>query len=299
MFNWNKCLVSTFTAFTTLLGKENASALGEALESLDPAPVGIGVFEIEDKSNTWEVGGYYTKKPNEIELTLLSFAYGAKPFTFSDVPDQDWVSHVQRNLPPVEAGRFFLFGNHDAHKVPKSSIGLLIEASMAFGTGQHGTTKGCLLVLNDLIAEGVSPKKIIDIGCGTAVLAMAAAKIWDETIIASDIDPTAVAVTKINLISNKLEQKVSCIQSKGFSHPSISEEGPYDLIFANILKGPLIDMVPEFSEHCAFGGTIILSGLLNEQYDEVLRAYIRAGFKLIQKKSLGEWMTLRMQREIK
>ncbi|MAR19973.1 MAG: 50S ribosomal protein L11 methyltransferase [Rhodobacteraceae bacterium] len=291
--------MSTFTAFTTLLGKENASALGEALESLDPAPVGIGVFEIEDKSNTWEVGGYYTKKPNEIELTLLSFAYGAKPFTFSDVPDQDWVSHVQRNLPPVEAGRFFLFGNHDAHKVPKSSIGLLIEASMAFGTGQHGTTKGCLLVLNDLIAEGVSPKKIIDIGCGTAVLAMAAAKIWDETIIASDIDPTAVAVTKINLISNKLEQKVSCIQSKGFSHPSISEEGPYDLIFANILKGPLIDMVPEFSEHCAFGGTIILSGLLNEQYDEVLRAYIRAGFKLIQKKSLGEWMTLRMQREIK
>ena len=291
--------MSTFTAFTTLLGKENASALGEALESLDPAPVGIGVFEIEDKSNTWEVGGYYTKKPNEIELTLLSFAYGAKPFTFSDVPDQDWVSHVQRNLPPVEAGRFFLFGNHDAHKVPKSSIGLLIEASMAFGTGQHGTTKGCLLVLNDLIAEGVSPKKIIDIGCGTAVLAMAAAKNWDETIIASDIDPTAVAVTKINLISNKLEQKVSCIQSKGFSHPSISEEGPYDLIFANILKGPLIDMVPEFSEHCAFGGTIILSGLLNEQYDEVLRAYIRAGFKLIQKKSLGEWMTLRMQREIK
>lgn len=291
--------MSTFTAFTTLLGKENASALGEALESLDPAPVGIGVFEIEDKSNTWEVGGYYTKKPNEIELTLLSFAYGAKPFTFSDVPDQDWVSHVQRNLPPVEAGRFFLFGNHDAHKVPKSSIGLLIEASMAFGTGQHGTTKGCLLVLNDLIAEGVSPKKIIDIGCGTAVLAMAAAKIWDETIIASDIDPTAVAVTKINLISNKLEQKVSCIQSKGFSHPSISEEGPYDLIFANILKGPLIDMVPEFSEHCAFGGTIILSGLLNEQYDEVLRAYIRAGFKLIQKKLLGEWMTLRMQREIK
>lgn len=291
--------MSTFTAFTTLLGKENASALGEALESLDPAPVGIGVFEIEDKSNTWEVGGYYTKKPNEIELTLLSFAYGAKPFTFSDVPDQDWVSHVQRNLPPVEAGRFFLFGNHDAHKVPKSSIGLLIEASMAFDTGQHGTTKGCLLVLNDLIAEGVSPKKIIDIGCGTAVLAMAAAKIWDETIIASDIDPTAVAVTKINLISNKLEQKVSCIQSKGFSHPSISEEGPYDLIFANILKGPLIDMVPEFSEHCAFGGTIILSGLLNEQYDEVLRAYIRAGFKLIQKKSLGEWMTLRMQREIK
>ena len=291
--------MSTFTAFTTLLGKENASALGEALESLDPAPVGIGVFEIEDKSNTWEVGGYYTKKPNEIELTLLSFAYGAKPFTFSDVPDQDWVSHVQRNLPPVEAGRFFLFGNHDAHKVPKSSIGLLIEASMAFGTGQHGTTKGCLLVLNDLIAEGVSPKKIIDIGCGTAVLAMAAAKIWDETIIASDIDPTAVAVAKINLISNKLEQKVSCIQSKGFSHPSISEEGPYDLIFANILKGPLIDMVPEFSEHCAFGGTIILSGLLNEQYDEVLRAHIRAGFKLIQKKSLGEWMTLRMQREIK
>jgi len=291
--------VSTFTAFTTLLGKENASALGEALESLDPAPVGIGVFEIEDKSNTWEVGGYYTKKPNEIELTLLSFAYGAKPFTFSDVPDQDWVSHVQRNLPPVEAGRFFLFGNHDAHKVPKSSIGLLIEASMAFGTGQHGTTKGCLLVLNDLIAEGVSPKKIIDIGCGTAVLAMAAAKIWDETIIASDIDPTAVAVAKINLISNKLEQKVSCIQSKGFSHPSISEEGPYDLIFANILKGPLIDMVPEFREHCAFGGTIILSGLLNEQYDEVLRAHIRAGFKLIQKKSLGEWMTLRMQREIK
>ena len=194
--------MTTFTAFTTLLGKENALALSEALEVSEPTPVGIGVFEIEDKSNTWEVGGYYTKKPNEIELTLLSFAYGAKPFTFSVVPDQDWVSHVQRNLPPVEAGRFFVFGKHDAHRVPKSATGLLIEASMAFGTGHHGTTKGCLLALNDLVAEGMSPKKIIDIGCGTAVLAMAAAKIWDETIIASDIDPTAVAVAKINLISN-------------------------------------------------------------------------------------------------
>ncbi len=289
--------MSTFTAFTTLLGKENASALSEALESLEPAPVGIGVFEIEDKSNTWEVGGYYTKKPNEIELTLLSFAYGAKPFTFSDVPDQDWVSHVQRNLPPVEAGRFFVFGNHDAHRVPKSATGLLIEASMAFGTGHHGTTKGCLLALNDLVAEGMSPKKIIDIGCGTAVLAMAAAKIWDETIIASDIDPTAVAVAKINLISNNLDQKVSCIQAKGFNHPIVVKNGPYDLIFANILKRPLIDMVSDFSEHCAFGGTIILSGLLNEQYDEILRIYNATGFELIQKKSLGDWMTLRMQKE--
>jgi ribosomal protein L11 methyltransferase len=204
---------------------------------------------------------------------------------------------VQRNLPPVEAGRFFVFGNHDAHRVPKSATGLLIEASMAFGTGHHGTTKGCLLALNDLVAEGMSPKKIIDIGCGTAVLAMAAAKIWDETIIASDIDPTAVAVAKINLISNNLDQKVSCIQAKGFSHPIVVKNGPYDLIFANILKRPLIDMVSDFSEHCAFGGTIILSGLLNEQYDEILRIYNATGFELIQKKSLGDWMTLRMQKE--
>jgi ribosomal protein L11 methyltransferase len=168
---------------------------------------------------------------------------------------------------------------------------------MAFGTGHHGTTKGCLLALNDLVAEGMSPKKIIDIGCGTAVLAMAAAKIWDETIIASDIDPTAVAVAKINLISNNLDQKVSCIQAKGFNHPIVVKNGPYDLIFANILKRPLIDMVSDFSEHCAFGGTIILSGLLNEQYDEILHVYNATGFKLIQKKSLGDWMTLRMQKE--
>ena len=192
----------TFTALTTLTGKSQAEALGEAMEELTPEPTGVGVFELEDDSGLWEVGGYFTETPDAAGLALLAAAYGAQPFVVSELPETDWVAHVKRELSPVEAGRFFVYGSHDADKVPADRIPLLIEASMAFGTGHHGTTLGCLRALDRLIAQGFEARKVADIGCGTAVLAMAAARVWDGDMLASDIDAVAVEVAEANLKAN-------------------------------------------------------------------------------------------------
>ena len=167
----------TFTALTTLTAKAQAEALGEAMERLIPEPTGIGVFEMEDGSGLWEVGGYFTEAPDEAGLALLAAMHEAKPFVVSEVPETDWVAHVRRELAPVEAGRFFVYGSHDADKLPADKIPLLIEAAMAFGTGHHGTTLGCLKALDHLLDEGFRGEKVADIGCGTAVLAMAAARV--------------------------------------------------------------------------------------------------------------------------
>ena len=132
----------TFTALTTLTGKTEAEKLGAAIEQLVPEPTGVGVFELEDGSGLWEVGGYFTEAPDDTALALLAAAMGAAPFVVSELPETDWVAHVRRELAPVQAGRFFVYGSHDADKVPADSIPLLIEASMAFGTGHHGTKLG-------------------------------------------------------------------------------------------------------------------------------------------------------------
>ncbi|MEO1238924.1 MAG: 50S ribosomal protein L11 methyltransferase, partial [Pseudomonadota bacterium] len=146
--------MTTWTAFTTLPGKVQAEALGNALETLDPAPDGIGVFEIEDGKGRWEVGGYFTQSPDEIALALLAAVHGASEFRVSELPETDWVAKVRRDLAPVEAGRFFVHGSHDADKIPPGAVPLLIEAAMAFGTGHHGTTQGCLFALDEMASSG-------------------------------------------------------------------------------------------------------------------------------------------------
>jgi len=166
--------MTTFTAFT-VLANNDADRLGLALERLMPEPVGIGVFDIEDGSGQWEVVGYFEQPPDASQLMLLAAAFSAQRFVVSEVPETDWVAHVKRALPPVEAGRFFVHGSHDADRVPAGSVGLLIEAAMAFGTGHHGTTLGCLLALGRLVDDGFVARNVADIGCGSAVLAMAAA----------------------------------------------------------------------------------------------------------------------------
>ncbi|WP_298298715.1 50S ribosomal protein L11 methyltransferase [uncultured Litoreibacter sp.] len=286
----------TFTALTTLMGESPAQALGEALEALEPAPTGVGVFEVEDGSGYWEVGGYFLDAPNEIALAILAAAHGAKDFVVSEVPDQDWVAHVRRELPPVEAGRFFVYGSHDADKVPQDRISLLIEAAMAFGTGHHGTTQGCLLALEDYIAEGGVAQNCADIGCGTAVLAMAAARVWGNNVIASDIDAVAVDVAEANLRANGMEGQVSCVEAMGFEHDVLKSAAPFDLIFANILKPPLLALAGDMAQYTAKGGTIILSGLLVEQGDELQAAYEAVGFQLSQRRDIGEWTALRLTR---
>lgn len=286
----------TFTALTTLTGKAQAEALGEAMERLIPEPTGIGVFEVEDDSGIWEVGGYFTERPDEAGLALLTTMHGAKPFVVSELPETDWVAKVKRELAPVEAGRFFVYGSHDADKIPEGSEPLLIEAAMAFGTGHHGTTLGCLRALDHLANEGFVGKKVVDIGCGTAVLAMGAARIWPDNVMASDIDEVAVDVAEANVKANDLVGRVQCLEATGFEHGDLQAAGPFDLVFANILKGPLIDLAPDMAANLQGSGYAILSGILVHQAEDVIEAYARSGINLYRREDIGDWTTLILQR---
>ena len=288
----------TFTALTTLTGKGPAEALAEALEALSPEPTGVGVFEMEDGSGLWEVGGYFDDRPDEAGLALLATLHDARPFAVSELPETDWVSKVKRELVPVEAGRFFVYGSHDADKVPEGCEPLLIEAAMAFGTGHHGTTLGCLKALDRLANGGFEGRAVLDVGCGTAVLAMAAARIWSGTILASDIDEVAVEVAQANVAANGLAGRVHCVEAAGLDHPQLAESAPYDLIFANILKGPLIALADDITASLRPGGRVILSGILNEQADEVIAIYTRAGNSLEDRLEIGDWTTTTLAKNV-
>ena len=282
----------TWTALSQAHGRDRAEALAEACEDLAPEPVGSGVFEIEDGSDRWEVGVYFTQAPDEIALALLAASQGAQPFVISELPEVDWVAHVRRELSPVSAGRFFVHGSHDADKVPEGAEALCIEAAMAFGTGHHDTTKGCLLAFDRMLTAGEVPHRVADIGCGTAVLAMAAARTVHGVVLASDIDPVAVETAQANVLANGLDGRVECVLAEGFHHPVLDGAAPYDLIFANILKQPLIKIAPDMARHLAPGGRAILSGILVAQADEVAAAYADAGIALERRDDLGDWSTL-------
>lgn len=289
----------TFTALTTLMGEEAANGLAAAVEKMDPEPYGVGVFEIEDDSGLWEVGAYFLEAPNGAVLEMLAMAFDAKAFAISELPEVDWVAKVRRELSPVEAGRFFVYGSHDADKVPTGPgrVPLQIEATVAFGTGHHGTTLGCLRAFDRLFDAGFRPARVADIGCGTAVLAMAAAAVLpDALVIASDIDEVAVDVAAANVAINDLEGRIECLEAAGFAHPRLHEASPFDLIFANILKGPLIELAPDMAKHAAKGGLIILSGLLVVQAEAITAAYVAAGFTPQAREDLGEWSALVLKR---
>ncbi|MBC7165283.1 MAG: 50S ribosomal protein L11 methyltransferase [Roseovarius sp.] len=284
--------MTTWTALTTLDDKTRAEALALALEEVAPEPTGIGCFEMEDGSGLWEIGAYFEAPPDGVALDLLAAAHGARPFTVSELPEVDWVAKVRRDLSPVVAGRFFVHGSHDADRVPDGVEPLLIEASMAFGTGHHGTTLGCLRALDRLASAGFVARSVLDLGCGTAVLAMAAARIWPGVVLASDIDAVAVEVAEVNVAANGLAGRVRVFEAEGLAHPELRAAAPYDLIFANILKGPLLALAPAITESLKPGGKVILSGLLNNQAAGVIGAYSALGNRLDHHEEIGDWSTL-------
>jgi ribosomal protein L11 methyltransferase len=282
----------TWTAVTTLTDKAVADILSDACEGLTPEPTGVGVYEVEDGSGIFEVSAYFTEAPDEIGLALLAAVHGGPSFVVTALPETDWIATVKQALPPIVAGRFFLYGSHDADKVPQDCVALLVEAALAFGSGHHGTTWGCLQALHNLAAQGFVGKNVVDIGCGTAVLAMAAAKIWPGVVLASDIDAVATETAAANALSNDLAGRIAVVTCAGFEHETLRSTAPYDLIFANILKGPLMALAPDMGANCANLGYIILSGILNEQADDIKQAYGSQGFSVEDHLIVGDWSTL-------
>ena len=288
--------MTSYSALTTLDGEPGAQALGEAMERLDPTPTGIGVFEVEDGSGRWEVGGYFSEPPDLAGLALLATLHGAADFAVSRIDDRDWVAQVRRELHPVHAGRFTVYGAHDAHRVGPHRIGLKIEAAMAFGTGHHGTTRGCLELAWRLARRGYHPRRVADVGCGTGVLAMAAARVWRVRCVATDIDPIAQATARENARANGVAPWINTGTAVGFRHEAHRETAPYDLIFANILASPLKKMAGDIARHLSFGGHAILSGLLTHQAAGVEAVFRGHGLVRADRIRLGDWTSLMLVR---
>ncbi|QIE55314.1 methyltransferase domain-containing protein [Pikeienuella piscinae] len=287
--------MTTYSAITTLKGVAAAEAMTVAAEGMDPAPYGVGYLEIEDGSGLFEVAAYFTERPDPGQLALCAAAFGARAFTLSEIGERDWVSEVQRELTPVVAGRFLVHGSHDRGAAKRARHPLEIEAAMAFGTGHHGTTRGCLMALHLLAKSGFRPRRIADIGAGTAVLAMAAASVWKRRCLASDIDEVAVATARANARANRLGPLIATARAAGFAAPRVRADAPYDLILANILANPLKRMAGAMRAHLAPGGVIVLSGILNEQRAGVEAVYRAHGFARIRIGRDGDWSTLVLQ----
>ncbi|MEM9139340.1 MAG: 50S ribosomal protein L11 methyltransferase [Pseudomonadota bacterium] len=284
--------MTSFSALTTLPGQAAAAALGDDLDRLDPAPTGVGVFEVEDGSGLWEVGGYFTERPDIAGLAVLAALHGAADFAVSRIDDTDWVAQVRRELHPVHAGRFTVYGAHDSHRVGPQRLGLKIEAAMAFGTGHHGTTRGCLLLLEHLARRGIVTRRVADIGCGTGVLAMSAARLWRVPVMASDIDGIATATARANARTNGLSPWIQCVTAPGFRHAAVRGAAPYDLVFANILAGPLKRLAPDMADAIVPGGFAILSGILTHQAPGVEAVFRGHGFRRGHRVVLGDWTSL-------
>ena len=288
--------MSNYSAFARVIDEDKANIISDSLERMNPHPIGVGVMQIEDGSGFWEVSGFFSVKPNLVELKILEVVYEIN-FIVSKIENKDWVSQVQRDLKPVFVGRFMLYGHHDKEHVSPNVCGLRIEAAMAFGTGHHATTVGCLLALEHLIKRGYLFRNIADIGCGTGVLAMAAARTYKAKIIAADIDEVAIETAKSNFKENGLNAKIALVKSCGFNNAEIIKRASYDLIFANILAKPLCLLAPSITKYTQQNALIILSGILNRQANGVERYYNANGFARVLIQRIDQWTTMIMQRK--
>jgi len=217
---------------------------------------------------------------------------GKMSCVISQLPAKDWVSETQAGLPPVRAGRFFIYGSHDADKIETDVIPLHVDAGMAFGTGHHGTTAGCLRMFSDQLDAKIEMKSVLDLGCGAGILAMAAAKtLPNATILATDIDPDAIAVTDENILVNDVYGRITTAVANGFDSP-VLRGLQFDLIFANILAGPLMGLADDITAAALPGGRVILSGILDEKAEDVAACFTKAGLHVTPQPSLEGWTSL-------
>jgi ribosomal protein L11 methyltransferase len=253
----------------------------------------IAAFERPD--GRWDVTVHFAEAPDHARLReLVAHAAGdgaAGTIVFDTVEARDWVKASLEDLVPVPAGRFVVHGQHDRARVPANKLAIEIEAALAFGTGHHGTTRGCLLLL-DHVLKARAPKRVLDLGTGTGVLAIAAAKALHQAVLASDIDPPSVAVARENARLNETGEFVRVIRATGFAAPDFVKQGPFDLVLANILANPLRQLAGPMSRHLAPSALVILSGLLNHQAAGVIAAYRARGLVPLRHFRLEGWSSI-------
>ena len=266
-------------------------------ESLDDDQAAVAAFERPD--GRWDVSVHFAEAPDQASIReLVALAAGddiAQTITFDTVEAKDWVKASLEDLVPVPAGRFVVHGRHDRARVAPNKLGIEIEAALAFGTGHHGTTRGCLLLL-DRVLRSHYPRRVLDLGTGTGVLAIAAAKALRRRVLASDIDPVSVRVARDNARLNGVGNLVEAICATGFSAPQFAIRGPFDLVLANILANPLRQMATPMAAHLAPSAFVILSGLLPHQAQGVIASYRARGLILRRHLKIDGWSSLLMQR---
>ena len=264
----------------------------------DDPPVLVADEPDPARPDDWLIHAYFDHEPRGDEMSLLS-QLGSGPPQLEQLGEADWVTMSQAGLQPIRAGRFFVHTpTYRGH--PPGTIAFEIDASLAFGTGQHATTSGCLAALDRLEREGAPFSNIADIGTGTGLLAFAALALWPEAkCIATDVDATAIDIARDNAAINGVRLGMQAGQlllaeADGMDAPMLAARAPFDLITANILAGPLIELAPDFAKSLAPGGTVILAGLLDTQADAVIAAYEKLGLTLFDRGS-GEWPVLMLK----
>jgi len=287
---------------------EAIDANDEAVFEIVPSPVLLTSEVIADDPLAWQLEAYFESKPNSAALSavqgLVPSSKGVKAVA-EKIRDADWVTLSQAGIEPVHAGRFYVHTDTNKGRVPVGAKAFRIDAGLAFGTGTHETTSGCLLALDRLKAEGKRFENVVDIGTGTGLLAFAALHLWPRAYAtASDIDARAVDVTGDNAEINGIrlggqQGELTLAAAAGVEHPLLIGRAPYDLVIANILAGPLVELAPSLGAVLAEGGTLILAGLLKNQVATVAQAYRRQGLRLVHRADRGDWPTLTLAKRVR
>lgn len=270
----------------------------------DPEVVLSGCEIAEDKPDDWMLEAWLPRKPGKTDKAAVAALFVGEPpkLAAEELPDEDWLVTSQQGVAPIRAGRFHVHTPDFAAAAERGTIDFAIPASQAFGTGHHATTAGCLAMLDAMKRQGVIVRNIADIGTGTGLLAFAALALWPRALAtASDIDAVCCSVVADNAAANRVRLgsgpgALTMLAAAGMDHELLHARGPYDLLIANILAGPLVELADDFAAAVIPGGSALLAGLLSEQEPQVRAAYRRAGFRLAAKIESGDWSILWLRR---
>ncbi len=270
---------------------ESAAAAIDADVLLESATYSI--LEEDEDHDVWRIDAFPTTEEESEQLQQVLSGFDGLAVTTEGLADADWLSMALSGLPPVRAGRFFVYGIHDGGRKPPNTVNLRIEAGAAFGTGHHGTTVGCLIAYHDLL-KSKRFERVLDVGAGTGVLAIAAAKTGTPVAVGTDIDPVSVRISNENADLNAARARF--VHANGLNHRRVRTDAPYDLVFANILARPLVGLSHGIRGALKPGGLVILSGLLRTQERFVKGAYLSHGFRVVRRIHRDAWCTLVMQK---